>query len=102
MLNQTYNPKIDYLMCKWLANPRKNHNEFVLRKVFDNELSPITKEQYRVCRYRDTFSYFVQAGDPFIGVSMIIIGELLGDLLGMGLQKMSTSSWLNLKRGFVK
>lgn len=54
-----YNPKIDYLICKWLAEPRRNHKEFVLRAVFFNQEIPKTNDQLKICRYRDTFKLLI-------------------------------------------
>lgn len=54
-----YNPKIDYLICKWLTKPRRNHKEFILRAVFFNQAKPKTQDQLTICRYRDTFKLLV-------------------------------------------
>lgn len=54
-----YNPKIDYLMCKWMTEPKRNHKEFVLRAVFFDQAEPKTQDQLKICRYRNTFKLLI-------------------------------------------
>lgn len=50
-----YNHKIDYLMCKWLVPPRRNHREFRLRAVFYGKERAGTKDEIRIRAFKSVF-----------------------------------------------
>lgn len=50
-----YNHKIDYLMCKWLVPPRRNHREFRLRAVFCEKIKAKTKDEIRIRVFKSVF-----------------------------------------------
>lgn len=43
-----YNPKLEYLICKWLCQPKKNHDEIKLRLVYEGKTVPKTIDQHTI------------------------------------------------------
>lgn len=55
-----YNHKIDYLMCKWLVPPRKNHREFRLRDVFYEKTKAKTNDEMRIIAFKSAFLFLCE------------------------------------------
>lgn len=61
MMNKfEYSKKINYLMCKWLVPPRKNHNEMNLRNAFYNMKRATTKDEMRILVFKSAFYFLIK------------------------------------------